>query len=116
MKRDVRDIGLIKTSGRDGERQYDVEYWTDYGVTCPGMFTTNGDPRWVADLAANRSKIVERHKREGIDYSLSVLIGDHDISDWPFEDAMKLILQEAGGRCWGDMNYQLAAARRQSSP
>lgn len=115
MTGDSRDIGLVVETLPGGRTlRQRITAMPGYGIVCERM-STNGDARYVADLAADRRGIVERHRRAGIaEYDLDVLLDGTSMADVPHEDALSRLIEAGGGMDHREPGYNfMAAARRE---
>ena len=107
-----RVIGMIVETtpdGRELRQRIVASPW--YGITCERM-STNGNPRPIVDLAANRTAIVARNHDQGITrYALDVLIEGRSVADLPPDDILSSMLRLYGGRDHVDQGHALMSAR-----
>ena len=48
MAKPYADRNILLFTARYKDKDYDVRYWTGYGIVCPYLVTTNGVPKLAA--------------------------------------------------------------------
>ncbi len=54
-------LGVLRHRTSDGEYEHRVEYWLDYGVVCPSLWTTNGSVSYVVNRIEERIAALAAH-------------------------------------------------------